>query len=76
MLSLVLQRRTHAHQQCPEYLVSPAVHVTKIPSQLEPDVAAPLLCGMWPALRFISLILSRWISGYSGYRHVLINHED
>jgi D-arabinose 1-dehydrogenase-like Zn-dependent alcohol dehydrogenase len=29
----------------PEYIVSPAIHVTKIPSELAPDVAAPLLCG-------------------------------
>ncbi|PKY01487.1 alcohol dehydrogenase [Aspergillus campestris IBT 28561] len=28
-----------------QYLVSPAIHVTKIPSELEPDVAAPLLCA-------------------------------
>ncbi|PLB47991.1 alcohol dehydrogenase [Aspergillus steynii IBT 23096] len=28
-----------------QYLISPAVHVTRIPSQLEPDVAAPLLCA-------------------------------
>ena len=29
-----------------EYIVSPALHVTKIPKQLSPDSAAPLLCGM------------------------------
>ncbi|GAB1213625.1 hypothetical protein ATERTT37_002775 [Aspergillus terreus] len=29
----------------PEYIVSPAIHVTKIPSELAPDVAAPLLCA-------------------------------
>ncbi|KAF9893856.1 hypothetical protein FE257_010026 [Aspergillus nanangensis] len=28
-----------------EYIVSPAVHVTKIPPQLAPDTAAPLLCA-------------------------------
>ncbi|THC97784.1 hypothetical protein EYZ11_002766 [Aspergillus tanneri] len=28
-----------------QYIVSPAAHVTKIPSQLAPDVAAPLLCA-------------------------------
>jgi hypothetical protein len=30
-----------------EYIVSPALHVTKIPEQLSPDSAAPLLCGMF-----------------------------
>jgi hypothetical protein len=29
-----------------EYLVSPAIHATKIPPGLSPDTAAPLLCGM------------------------------
>ena len=29
----------------PEYIVSPAVHVTKIPKELPPAEAAPLLCG-------------------------------
>ncbi|KAL6234600.1 hypothetical protein BDW75DRAFT_211761 [Aspergillus navahoensis] len=28
-----------------QYIVSPAVHVTKIPPQLSPDEAAPLLCA-------------------------------
>ncbi|KAL4979919.1 hypothetical protein BDW66DRAFT_167787 [Aspergillus desertorum] len=28
-----------------QYIVSPAVHVTKIPPQLSPDKAAPLLCA-------------------------------
>ncbi|KAJ5324812.1 Alcohol dehydrogenase 1 [Penicillium atrosanguineum] len=28
-----------------EYIVSPAIHVTKIPSKLSPDLAAPLLCA-------------------------------
>ncbi|KAL4931317.1 zinc-dependent alcohol dehydrogenase [Aspergillus undulatus] len=28
-----------------QYIVSPAVHVTKIPAQLPPDEAAPLLCA-------------------------------
>ncbi|KAF5855321.1 hypothetical protein ETB97_009440, partial [Aspergillus alliaceus] len=28
-----------------QYIVSPAVHVTRIPSQLAPDEAAPLLCA-------------------------------
>ncbi|GES57399.1 alcohol dehydrogenase [Aspergillus terreus] len=28
-----------------QYIVSPAIHVTKIPSELAPDVAAPLLCA-------------------------------
>lgn len=42
----ISQRHLHTDPQCLEYLVSPAVHVTRIPSQLEPDVAAPLLCGM------------------------------
>ncbi|RAL16457.1 zinc-dependent alcohol dehydrogenase [Aspergillus homomorphus CBS 101889] len=28
-----------------QYIVSPANHVTRIPSELEPDVAAPLLCA-------------------------------
>ncbi|KAJ5666288.1 Alcohol dehydrogenase superfamily zinc-type [Penicillium maclennaniae] len=28
-----------------EYIVSPAIHVTKIPSELSPDTAAPLLCA-------------------------------
>ncbi|KAJ5133359.1 Alcohol dehydrogenase 1 [Penicillium atrosanguineum] len=32
-------------QQDPEYIVSPAIHVTKIPSKLSPDLAAPLLCA-------------------------------
>ncbi|KAG2413642.1 hypothetical protein HFD88_002831 [Aspergillus terreus] len=28
-----------------QYIVSPAIHVTKVPSELAPDVAAPLLCA-------------------------------
>ncbi|KAE8359878.1 hypothetical protein BDV27DRAFT_48979 [Aspergillus caelatus] len=28
-----------------QYIVSPAIHVTKIPSEITPDVAAPLLCA-------------------------------
>ncbi|KAE8372415.1 chaperonin 10-like protein [Aspergillus bertholletiae] len=28
-----------------QYIVSPAIHVTKIPSEIAPDVAAPLLCA-------------------------------
>ncbi|KAJ5150034.1 Alcohol dehydrogenase 1 [Penicillium atrosanguineum] len=28
-----------------QYIVSPAIHVTKIPSELSPDLAAPLLCA-------------------------------
>lgn len=28
-----------------EYLVSPAIHATKLPPELAPDTAAPLLCG-------------------------------
>ncbi|CAG8933841.1 unnamed protein product [Penicillium salamii] len=41
------------HTACPNqknagaYIVSPALHVTKIPEQLSPDSAAPLLCGMF-----------------------------
>lgn len=33
--------------ELPEYIVSPAIHVTQIPSELAPDQAAPLLCGMF-----------------------------
>ncbi|CAG8391078.1 unnamed protein product [Penicillium salamii] len=39
------------HTACPNqknagaYIVSPALHVTKIPEQLSPDSAAPLLCA-------------------------------
>lgn len=33
-----------------EYIVSPALHVTKIPEQLSPDSAAPLLCGMFAVI--------------------------
>ncbi|KAJ6108586.1 Alcohol dehydrogenase 1 [Penicillium sp. IBT 18751x] len=28
-----------------QYIVSPAIHVTRIPSELSPDTAAPLLCA-------------------------------
>jgi hypothetical protein len=38
-----------------EYIVSPALHVTKIPSEIPPELAAPLLCG---AFRYLLLVLA------------------
>lgn len=57
---------------CLEYIVSPARHVTRIPEQLSPDTAAPLLCGM----SSLSVTV-RWIlRDLSGNRHVFFHHED
>ncbi|KKK25824.1 alcohol dehydrogenase [Aspergillus ochraceoroseus] len=47
-----------------EYLVSPAAHVTKIPEELDPDTAAPLLCAgiaMYSSIMKTKTLPGDWI---------------
>ncbi|KKK26475.1 alcohol dehydrogenase, partial [Aspergillus rambellii] len=47
-----------------EYLVSPAAHVTKIPAELDPDTAAPLLCAgiaMYSSIMKTKTLPGDWI---------------
>ncbi|PTU19356.1 hypothetical protein P175DRAFT_0517638 [Aspergillus ochraceoroseus IBT 24754] len=47
-----------------QYLVSPAAHVTKIPEELDPDTAAPLLCAgiaMYSSIMKTKTLPGDWI---------------
>lgn len=55
-----------------EYVVSPAIHATKIPAGLDPAMAAPLLCGVSSRQSFGSTFANL----ASRNRNVLIDQEN
>ncbi|KAJ5925230.1 hypothetical protein N7454_007869 [Penicillium verhagenii] len=58
------------HTACPnqrnaEYIVTPAIHATKIPSGLSPDSAAPLLCAgiaMYSSIKKVRARQGNWLA--------------